>query len=94
MGRDTISAVISFLNSSSELSGQEVYGLSCILRRLATTFSVVQFGSVGVAELESLIQSLTHLTCLSARKTAEEQVRPSTVNNNNNKAVQTINRTV
>lgn len=59
-----------------ELSQQEVYGLSCILRRLSTNFSVQQFGQVGVAQLEALIQLLTKLTCLCAQKTVQEQVRP------------------
>ena len=58
---------------SSELIQEEVYGLSCILRRLTASFSVEQFGTVDSSQLVALIQVVTQLTCLCARKTVEEE---------------------
>ena len=60
---------------SCSLSQLEVYGLSCILRRLATTFSAKQISELGVERLELLVRFLAQLTCLSAQKTALEEVR-------------------
>ena len=68
-----ILTIISCMCSCS-LSQQEVYGLSCILRRLATTFSAKQFSELGVERLELLVRFLAQLTCLSAQKTALEEV--------------------
>lgn len=59
---------------SPELNQQEVYGLSCILRRLATNFSVQQFGGVGSAQVEALVQLLKQLACLCTQKTVQEEV--------------------
>ena len=59
------------------MSQQEVYGLSCILRRLATTFSAKQFSKLGRERLELLVRVLAQLTCLSAQKTVLEEVRIS-----------------
>ena len=56
------------------MSQQEVYGLSCILRRLATTFSAKQFSELGGERLELLVRLLAQLTCLSAHKTVLEDV--------------------
>ena len=60
---------------SMELSQQEVYGLSCVLRRLSTNFSMPQFSQLGAVQLEALIRLLTQFTCLCAQKTVQEQVR-------------------
>ena len=60
---------------SCSLSQQEVYGLSCILRRLATTFSAKQFSELGVERLELLVRFLAQLTCLCAQKSVLEEVR-------------------
>ena len=60
--------------SSSELSQQEVHGLSCILRRLTASFSIKHFVKVGSSQLESLIQVIAQLTCLCAQKIVQEEV--------------------
>ena len=60
--------------SSATMSQQEVYGLSCILRRLATTFSTKQFSELGIERLEVLVRLLYQLTCLCAQKTVHEEV--------------------
>ncbi len=60
--------------SSSELSQQEVYSLSCIVRRLATTFSVDHFSALEASQLETLMRTITRLTCLSAQKAVQEDV--------------------
>ncbi len=55
-----------------DLSRQEVYGLSCILRRLTATFHVGHFKAVGAVQLETLLQAVAHLACLSAEKAVKE----------------------
>ena len=68
------SSFLSIMCSSSELSQQEVHGLSCVLRRLTTNFSVSRFSCLGAVQLETLIRTLTQLTCLCAQKTVQEEV--------------------
>ncbi len=62
------------MDSSSELSSQEVYGLSCVARRLAATFPAHHFGSLEQSQLALLVTALSQLTVLCAQRSAQEDV--------------------
>ncbi len=59
---------------SAELSSQEVYGLSCVARRLAATFPAHHFGSLEQSQLALLVTALSQLTVLCAQRSAQEEV--------------------
>ena len=54
------------------MTRQEVYGVSCILRRLATNFPVRLFSSLPDSQFPLLVASITQLTCLSAHRSVLE----------------------
>lgn len=63
------------------MTRSEVYGVSCILRRLTVNF-ITDFISLPSSQLSLFTSSLTQLTCLSAhRSVQEEEVRHFIVGN-------------
>jgi len=46
--------------------------LSCILRRLTSTFNVTHFSALGEVKLETLFQTVAQLASLCAEKSVKE----------------------
>ena len=61
----------SSIHCSSDPTCHEVYGLSCIFRRLMATFSIRHFASIDLARVELLVQLLAQLTCHCARRAVQ-----------------------
>ncbi|KAL5457574.1 hypothetical protein EMCRGX_G034846 [Ephydatia muelleri] len=62
-----VSGILGYVQAISDLNQQELYGLSCIMRRLVTTHPARHFSPLPGVQLELLLRSLTHLTCLCAQ---------------------------
>ena len=58
----------------TEFTTQEMYGLSCILRRLATAFPTSCFTALDSGQLSLLVQLLSRLSVVCAQHTAQEEV--------------------
>jgi len=57
--------------SSSNLSGQEIYGTSGVVFRLVTTFPTSAVLTMDRNELSNFIEILAQATCMCAKKASE-----------------------
>ncbi len=63
-----------YIYRSAELSSQEVYGFSCVARRLAAAFPAKHFGSLEQGQLALLVTALSQLTVICAQRSAQDEV--------------------